>query len=325
LKKILITGGAGYIGSHTGLLLSQRGHKVEIVDNFSTGSRSNIEILKLHYYEFDITDKDQLKELLCSKNFDVILHFAGSAYIAESFEKPEKYYKNNIINGFKLLEAVREIEPSPKIIFSSSCAIYGVPSECPIVEDCPQIPISPYGRSKLIVEWMLLDYHAKYQQPYTIFRYFNAAGCHPDGILGEQHDPEPHLIPRMIMAALKKEPIQINGKNYNTRDGTCIRDYVHVWDLAMAHALAAENILSKANIYNLGLGFGFSILEILQSLENLLGYSLQIEWKSPRLGDPPELFADSTKALKFLNWHPEYSSIEQILQTSLQWFEKQMV
>jgi len=323
--KILLTGGAGYIGSHTGLLLSQRGHQVEFVDNFSTGVRSNIDILKLKYYEFDIADTYQLKELLCSKKFDVILHFAGSAYITESFEKPGNYYQNNVINGLKLLETVRGIKPIPKIIFSSSCATYGIPSKCPISEDCSQIPISPYGRSKLIVEWMLLDYHKRYKQPYTILRYFNAAGCHPDGILGEQHDPEPHLIPRMIMAALKNQSIQIYGKKYNTPDGTCIRDYIHIWDLAMAHVLAAENIKCKANIFNLGLGIGFSILEIVKSLENLLGYSLSIEWGPPRLGDPPELFADSTKAFKLLNWHPEFSSIEQILLTSLQWFEKNLV
>ena len=261
-----------------------------------------------------------MNELLSSKKFDAILHFAGSAYVKESFEIPEKYYENNVINGFSLLESARKIEPMPKIIFSSSCATYGIPSKCPIVEEFPQTPVSPYGRSKLIVEWMLLDFHKKYKLPYTILRYFNAAGCHPDGILGEQHDPEPHLIPRMIIAALKKDPVQINGKNYNTYDGTCIRDYVHVWDLAMAHALAVENEKIRAQIFNLGSGRGVSILEIVQNLENILGYRLQIEWHPPRMGDPPELFADHSKALKSLKWSPEYSSIEKILRTALDWF-----
>ena len=152
----------------------------------------------------------------------------------------KKYYENNVLTGFSLLETVREMEQSPKIIYSSSSSTYGIPFQFPIKEDCPQIPISPYGRSKLIVEWLLLDYHLKYQQPYTILRYFNVAGCHPEGTLGEQHNPEHHLIPRMITAAINKEPIHINGKCYDTPDGTCIRDFVNVWDIAMAHALAAR-------------------------------------------------------------------------------------
>jgi UDP-glucose-4-epimerase GalE len=323
--NILITGGAGYIGSHTGLLLSQRGHQVEIVDNFSTGPESNIEILNLPCHVFEIADTESMATLLNSKSFDVILHFAGSAYVTESFEHPDKYYRNNVLSSLALLETLRKIKPTTKIIFSSSCATYGTPSKCPIDEDCPQVPISPYGHTKLIVEWMLLDYHLKFQQPYTILRYFNAAGCHPDGILGEHHEPETHLIPKMVKFALKKEPIAINGKNHKTNDGTCIRDYIHVWDLAMAHVLVTEDTQNHTNIFNLGIGRGYSILEIVQNLENILGYSLPIEWQAPRLGDPPELFANPSKAIKTLKWNPACSSMEQILQSTLQWFEKQML
>ena len=169
-------------------------------------------MLNLPCHAFDIADREKTKDLLRSKKFDVILHFAGSAHVSESFDNPGKYYRNNVLTGFGLLETVREMEQSPKIIYSSSCSTYGIPFQFPIKEDCPQIPISPYGRSKLIVEWLLLDYHLKYQQPYTILRYFNVAGCHPEGTLGEQHNPEHHLIPRMITAAINKEPSHLNGK-----------------------------------------------------------------------------------------------------------------
>ena len=323
--KILLTGGAGYIGSHSGLLLVERGHQVEMVDNFSTGVRSNVSVLQIPSHEFDVRETDRLADLLREKNYDIVIHFAGSAYVPESFSSPEKYYQNNVVTGFSLLEAVRRMERPSKIVFSSTCATYGIPERCPISEETPQNPISPYGRTKLIVEWMLSDYFHRYRIPYDVLRYFNAAGCHPEGILGENHDPEPHLIPRMVVAALSKQPIQVNGDNFPTRDGTCVRDYIHVWDLAMAHALAAERQGSSPVALNLGSGTGTSILEIAKSLEKILGYSLNIDWLPPREGDPPELYADASLAGSRLNWQPAFSTVDRILSTTLNWFESREI
>ncbi len=320
--KILLTGGAGYIGSHTALTLLEGGHEVEVIDNFSTGSRSNIEVLGIPCFEFDIQATEQLKSLLVEKKYEVVVHFAGSAYVEESFQQPEKYYHNNVLGAMSLLYSVRAMEKPAKIIFSSTCSIYGIPSKLPIIEETPPLPISPYGRSKLMVEWMLNDWHNRYQIPYAILRYFNAAGCHPDKKLGEIHNPEPHLIPKFIIAALQKKPVCINGKNFPTEDGTCIRDYIHVSDLAKAHLLVAETNETQPMVLNLGTGKGTSILQILRILENILGYSLDIEWVPPREGDPPILVAEASKAMETLNWTPIYSSMEQILKTSLSWFEK---
>ena len=273
--------------------------------------------------DFNIQNTELLKTLLNEKQYDVVIHFAGSAYMAESFQVPDKYYSNNVTSSHSLLEAVNTMETPAKIIFSSSCATYGIPAQLPITENMPQNPISPYGRSKLIVEWMLSDWHARYKVPYVVLRYFNAAGCHPEKRLGEIHDPEPHIIPRFIMAGLNKDTVQINGNAFPTPDGTCIRDYIHVWDLARAHVLAAEAKHDSPMMLNIGTGQGTSILEVLKTLENLLGYSLKIEWGSPREGDPPALVADASKAMRQFSWQPDYSSIEMIIQTAINWFESQ--
>lgn len=303
--KILVTGGAGYIGSHTCKALAQAGHEVVVYDNLSTGHR---EFVKFGDFEYgDVRDTQQLRKCLAKYRPDGVIHFAASAYVGESVQNPGKYFSNNVGGALSLLEAM-VAEGVPNIVASGSCAVYGQPDIIPISEDCPTNPINPYGASKLFMERMLADFHTAHAVNWTSLRYFNAAGSSPDGSIGEWHDPETHLIPRVIFAALGKiEAIEIFGSDYPTQDGTCIRDYIHVDDLAKAHILAMERLIAggESRAYNLGTGKGASVLEIVSGLETITGRKIPVKFAERRPGDPAVLIAEATAAQNDLPWQPE--------------------
>lgn len=311
--KICVTGGAGYIGSHTCKALARAGHKVIVYDNISTGHRDNVRWGEFFYG--DIRDTQALRT--CFKNFrpDGVIHFAASAYVGESVTNPGKYFSNNVSGTLSILEAMRD-ENVPAIVVSGTCAVYGQPKTVPIREDCPKAPINPYGASKLFMERMLADFETAHGTRWMSLRYFNAAGSSPEGEIGERHDPEPHLIPRVISAALgHSEAIDIYGTDYPTPDGTCIRDYIHVDDLAKAHILGMEHILAEksSQALNLGTGQGASVLEIIEGIGRLAEKDVPARKKERRAGDPPQLVADPTKAWEVLNWKAEKDLAQTLL------------
>ena len=319
---ILITGGGGYIGSHVNKILHAKGYETLVLDNLVHGHR---EAVRWGIFsEGDIGDRAHTSKLFQTYPIRAIMHFSGFLNVGESVEDPQKYYMNNVGGTLKLLEAYMEqAKNKPKnFIFSSTCATYGIPTVIPIREDSPQNPINPYGRSKLIVEKILKDYQKAYGLSYSILRYFNAAGADPDGEIGERHEPETHLIPLTLEAALgKRDSVQIYGNDHPTKDGTCIRDYIHVNDLAEAHILALENILdqNKASVYNLGTGSGYSVREIIQAAQKITGAHFRVQEVKRREGDPPELIADPQKIMKELNWSPALSDIDTIIRTAWNW------
>ena len=341
MKNILVTGGAGYIGSHTVRELQQNGFYPLVLDNFKYGHKCILEdVLKVPYIVGQIGDK-KLLDLILSGNhpsyprrIDAIIHFAAYAYVNESWEDPAKYYRNNFVETFNLLETI--LNPNNKrinsdktnnlipIVFSSSCATYGIPSEneIPISEDVPQKPINPYGRTKLMIEQMLTDFYKAYGLSSVSLRYFNAAGADPNSDLGENHNPETHLIPLTLEALSDSQKcINIFGNDYPTPDGTCIRDYIHVTDLAKAHvkALKKLNSFGGCEFYNLGTGKGHSVREIIEVAREITGLDLIINETSRRDGDPPELVASSVKANKELLWRPMYPDIETIIKHAWLW------
>ena len=322
---ILVTGGAGYIGSHTVKCLQFAGYKVVILDNLMCGHQDLVEkVLKAKLIVGDISDRLLLDRIFATYPIVAVIHFAAHAYVGESVLFPDKYYRNNVVGSLVLLEAMLAASID-KIVFSSTCATYGIPQILPIPEDHPQHPINPYGTSKLTVERILADLGRSYGLKSVIFRYFNAAGADPSGQLGEDRTPETHLIPLVLMAALgKRESISILGTNYPTPDGTCIRDYIHVADLAQAHLLGLEYLLDggNSNIFNLGNGSGFSVKEVIDTARLVTGQVIKETECPPRLGDPPVLIGSSGKAHKILNWQPQYPDLKNILLHAWNWHQK---
>ncbi|KAB8332367.1 UDP-glucose 4-epimerase GalE [Scytonema tolypothrichoides VB-61278] len=322
---ILVTGGAGYIGSHTVLALKQAGFDVIILDNLVYGHRDLVEkVLQVELVVGDTGDRPLLDNLFNKRNIAAVMHFSAYAYVGESVTDPAKYYRNNVVGTLTLLEAMLAASVK-KFVFSSTCATYGVPEVVPIPEDYPQNPINPYGASKLMVERILSDFHVAYDFKSVRFRYFNAAGADPNGLLGEDHNPETHLIPLVLQTALgKRESISVFGTDYPTPDGTCIRDYIHVTDLASAHVLGLEYLLKggDSEVFNLGNGNGFSVKEVIETAREVTQTDIKVVECDRRPGDPPALIGSSDKARKILGWHPQYSSVEEIITHAWQWHQK---
>ncbi len=322
MKSILVTGGAGYIGSHTAKLLHKQGYQPVVFDNLSMGHEWAVKWGPL--IEGDLNNREQIGKALEDYQIDAVIHFAASAYVGESVENPRKYFRNNVANSINLLEAMDDAGVR-KIVFSSTCALYGNPEKLPLDETHREDPINPYGDTKLFVERMLKWYGEANGLDWTALRYFNASGADPDGEIGEDHDPETHLIPLVIYAATGKlKQLKVFGTDYDTPDGTAIRDYIHVNDLAEAH-LAALNKLGNgtdSNIYNLGTGKGHSVMEVIRSVEKITGLKVPFEETSRRAGDPPELVADSGLAQSELGWIPNFQKLDDIVKTAWHWHQK---
>jgi UDP-glucose 4-epimerase len=316
--KVLVTGGAGYIGSHAVRLLARAGHEVWVYDNLALGHRASVREAQL--VEGALGDRARIAAALRDNAIDAVMHFAALAAVGESVEQPAKYYENNVVGSLQLFEAMRETGVR-RIVFSSTTATYGAPERMPISEDTPQQPINPYGFVKLVVERMLADYARAYGFGYAALRYFNAAGASPDGDLGEDHDPETHLIPIVLQVALgQREQITVFGQDYPTPDGTCIRDYIHVDDLGRAHLLALERLVpDEGLLLNLGTGRGHSVQEVIDACRRVTGHPIPSVIGPRRAGDPPQLVADSTKAQRVLNWQPEYTDLDAIIRTAWKW------
>jgi len=316
--RVLVTGGAGYVGSHCLRRLLDEGHEAVVYDNLWQGHPQAVPegLLALG----DLNDEAKLTALLKDRRIDAVMHFAALALVGESVTKPDLYYKNNVVGSFHLLEAMRN-SGVRKIVISSTTATYGTPEKMPIAETTPQQPINPYGFSKLVVERMLDDYTAAYGFSFAALRYFNAAGAAPDGTIGEDHTPESHLIPIVLQVALgQRASISIFGDDYPTPDGTCIRDYVHVEDLASAHLAALQRLEPGKSIkVNLGTGRGYSVREVIDACRKFTGHAIPATIAPRRPGDPPELVADARLARELLDWTPKYNTIESIVETAWNW------
>ncbi|MBI5806590.1 UDP-glucose 4-epimerase GalE [candidate division TA06 bacterium] len=322
MSKVLITGGCGYIGSHANKLLSECGYDTLVVDNLVHGHREFAGWGR--FIQMDLADREGLSQLLKTEKFDAVMHFAGYIAVGESMSDPETYYKNNVSYTLNLLEAMLRAG-TRQIVFSSSAAVYGNPVRDPLDEDHPLAPINPYGRTKLMIEQALSDYSGAYGLRYAALRYFNAAGAAPGAVIGENHTPETHLIPLALLAALGKIPeVKIFGTDYDTPDGTCLRDYVHVDDLALAHLLALEHLSGggKSDCFNLGNGNGFSVKEVIGTARKVSGREIKAKAAPRREGDPPRLVASSVKARKTLGWKPKYTGLEEIVRTAWEWHSK---
>jgi UDP-glucose 4-epimerase len=322
---ILVTGGAGYIGSHAVLALKHQGYQVIVLDNLVYGHRELVErVLQVPLVVGDTIDRPLLDQLFNQHQIGAVMHFAAYAYVGESVTNPGKYYRNNVVGTLTLLEAMQAAGIN-KFVFSSTCATYGIPQTIPIPEDHPQIPINPYGKSKWMVEQILKDFSYAYGLKSVVFRYFNAAGADPQGNLGEDHNPETHLIPLVLLTALgKRDAIKIFGTDYPTEDGTCVRDYIHVCDLADAHILGLEYLLEGADtaIFNLGNGQGFSVQQVIDKAEVVTGKSIPQIATERRIGDPPLLVGSSAQAKSVLGWQPQYPELQEILSHAWQWHQK---
>jgi UDP-glucose 4-epimerase len=316
--NVLVVGGAGYIGSHAVKMLGQAGHEVWVYDNLSRGHRQSVPTGRL--IEGEVADQRRLVDVLKEKKIDAVMHFAAFALVNESVLDPSLYYRNNVIAALELLDAMRAADVK-RIVFSSTTATYGEPANIPIPETTPQHPINPYGFTKLVIEQALADYAAAYGFGYAALRYFNAAGADPDGGIGEDHDPESHLIPIVLQVALgQRERITIYGDDYPTADGTCIRDYIHVCDLADAHLRALARLEpGKGICLNLGTGRGTSVREIIQSCRKVTGHAIPEIIGQRRAGDPPELIADARRAREELGWIPKYTDVDEIVKTAWNW------
>lgn len=316
--NVLVVGGAGYIGSHMVRLLDRAGHAVVVLDNLSTGFAEAVTAGEL--VVGDMRDKALVKNLLKRHQVDAVMHFAAFAMVGESVVEPAKYYDNNVVATLHLLESMRECGVK-RIVFSSTCATYGIPEAMPISELTPQRPVNPYGFTKLVIERALDDYAAAYDFGFAALRYFNAAGASPDGEIGEDHDPESHLIPIVLQVALgQREKVSIFGTDWPTPDGSCVRDYIHVDDLGDAHLKALEKIeLGKGLKVNLGTGNGCSVREIIETCREVTGREILAEEGPRRPGDPPELVADATLANSLLGWQPKYTTAREIIETAWQW------
>jgi UDP-glucose 4-epimerase len=322
---ILVTGGAGYIGSHSVLALQRAGYGVVVLDNLVHGHREFVEdILQVELVVGDIGDRATLDKLFATYNFAAVMHFAAYIAVGESVSNPAKYYRNNVSGTLTLLEAMVAANVK-KIVFCSTCSIYGTPKQVPMTEDHPQAPINPYASSKWMVERMLADFDRAYDLRSIIFRFFNASGANPDGLLGEDHNPETHLIPLVLLTALgKRSSISIWGTDYPTPDGTCLRDYIHVSDLANAHILAIEHLLQGGNseVFNLGNGSGFSVRQVIETARQVTGRDIKVIECDRRPGDPSILVGSSDKAQKILGWYPQYPDISKIISDAWQWHQR---
>lgn len=320
---VLVTGGAGYIGSHTAKLLASKGHDVVVLDNLDTGHEWAVRWGPL--VVGDSGDREVVRAVLAAHQPDAVIHFAAHAYVGESMLSPEKYFRNNLIATLNLLEVLVSDGTRP-FVFSSSCATYGLPSQVPITETENQEPVNPYGESKLMVEKALKWYGAIHHLPWAALRYFNAAGADSEGELGEVHDPETHLIPRAIAAATGSAgPLGVFGSDYPTPDGTAIRDYVHVTDLADAHLRALDLLVEsgESSALNLGTGLGHSVREVVDAIEDTSGIPVPTVAEARRAGDPPQLVADPSKAREVLGWTPIHSDLGNIVATAWEWANRE--
>lgn len=316
--NVLVVGGAGYIGSHMVRLLAQQGHDVVTLDNLSTGFRPAVTAGELIVGE--MSDRSLVEQILGDKNIDAVMHFAACALVGESMVDPAKYYRNNVLATIELLEAMRKTAVK-QLVFSSTCATYGIPDSIPISESQRQDPVNPYGFTKLVIERALADYASAYGLGYAALRYFNAAGASPIGDIGEYHDPESHLIPIVLQTALGlRDQITIFGDDWPTPDRTCVRDYVHVDDLGAAHLAALKRIEPGQGLcVNLGTGRGFSVIEVIEACREVTGCEIRTSNGPRRGGDPPELVADPSQAKSVLGWEPNFVDIKPIIETAWNW------
>jgi len=323
IQPVLVTGGAGYIGSHAVRMLLDRGRQVVVVDDLSRGHRAAVDC-RATFYSRNLSDADFLTDVLRTHAVDAVLHFAGIAYVGESVREPVNYYDRNFAASVGLLTAMQRAHVN-RLVYSSTCATYGIPASLPILEDTPQTPVSPYGRSKWFVEQMIRDaVAARRDLGVIILRYFNVAGCSADGSLGEDHDPETHIIPLLIKTALgQRAGFSLFGSDYPTPDGTCIRDYVHVDDLCDAHRLAVENVRpGSVQCFNLGLERGYSVAQVIRCVEQVTGCEIPVVEQPRRPGDPPELVASATRVRQELGWQPKFTELHDIVQTAWNWFRE---
>ena len=319
--NVLVVGGAGYIGSHMVKMLGKLGCRMTTLDNLSSGHRDAV--LCGGFVQGDFGNQTLLDQVL-ARGFDAVMHFASFIQVGESLQHPDKYYQNNVINTLNLLNAMRAHRVM-RFIFSSTAAIFGEPQYTPIDERHPQQPINPYGRTKLMVEQALADYDKAYGLKSVCLRYFNAAGADPEGLLGERHDPETHLIPLVLQTASGHRPhISVFGRDYDTPDGTCIRDYIHINDLCSAHWQALQSLMRGADsqAYNLGNGNGFSVQEVINTVEHVTGRKISLEYGPRRAGDPARLVADSRLAREKLGWTPQYPDLQTIVEHAWNWEQK---
>jgi UDP-glucose 4-epimerase len=324
-STILVTGGAGYIGSHAVLALKQAGYQVVIFDNLEYGHQELVKsVLDVELVVGDTRDRAALDRVFATHKIDAVMHFAAYIAVGESVEKPGMYYENNVMGTLNLIEAMRAADIH-KLVFSSTCAVYGIPASTPIVEDCPFAPISPYATSKLMVENILSDFDTAHNFKSVRFRYFNASGADPSGRLGEDHTPETHLVPLVLFAAMgKREHISVYGTDYPTPDGTCIRDYIHVQDLATAHVLGLGYLLKggDSQVFNLGNGNGYSVKEVIETAKKVTGKEIKVVYGDRRAGDPSILVGSSDRVRKVLGWNPEFPKLEDIIAHAWQWHQK---
>ncbi|MFL5814987.1 MAG: UDP-glucose 4-epimerase GalE [Bdellovibrionia bacterium] len=327
--KVLVAGGAGYIGSHAVRKLLKEGHEVIVLDDFSHGYRSAAENAasglerRAQIIEGNIADRALLTNVLRQNKIEAVMHFAAFIEVGESVADPAKYYKNNFSGALEMMEAMREAGVK-RLVFSSTAAVYGNPKKTPITEDQDLAPINPYGRSKMMVELAIEDYAGAYGLGYAILRYFNVAGADPDGLIGESHEPESHLIPRILDAAIGREnAIGIFGTDYPTKDGTCVRDYIHVEDLVEAHILAMNAIEpGQGDIFNLGSETGFTVREVIEACAKVTGVKIPVTEKPRRAGDPAVLVASSEKIRNTLGWKRRYPDLETIVSHAWNWHQK---
>lgn len=319
---ILIVGGAGYIGSHVNKALTEAGYETLVLDNLSYGHEEAVKWGT--FCKCDLKDIEELDEVFEKYDITAVMHFSSFIEVGESVQNPEKYYTNNVVNTMNLLKVMLKHDVK-KFIFSSTCATYGVPQKIPLVEDHPQNPINPYGWTKLMVERILKDYDTAYGLKSVILRYFNASGADKSGEIGEAHNPESHLIPLILDAAIgKRDDIKIFGTDYDTPDGTCIRDYIHVTDLADAHVLSLQYLEddNDSNEFNLGNGQGFSVREVIDSVKKVTGRDFKVVETERREGDPAILIGSSKKAKDTLKWDPQYVEIDKIVESAWNWHKK---
>lgn len=316
---ILVTGGAGYIGSHMVWLLLEKGYDVVVIDNLEKGHKKAV--LGGKFYNGDLKDKEFLEKVFAENDISAVIHFAASSLVGESVQNPIKYYYNNVYGTLNLVDTMIKHNVK-KLVFSSTAAVYGEPENIPIIEEDKTQPTNPYGETKLAIEKMLKWMDVAYGLKFVSLRYFNVAGSHPDGIIGEDHNPETHLIPIVLQTALGiREKVIVYGNDYNTKDGTCIRDYIHVVDLCEAHLKAMEYLEknNKSEIFNLGNGMGFSVMEVIEKASEVVGKKIPYEIGPRRAGDPSILVASSQKAQELLGWQQKYNSLETIISTAWKW------